>query len=381
MRVLVSPDCFTGTLSALEAAQAIATGWLQTRPEDEVKVLPVADGGPGFLDAITNAVGATRIPVVVSDPLGRQIPAEFAMLEKRAWIESAMACGTQLLDADELNPGMTTTYGVGQLIAAAVAAGAKQITIGVGGTATNDAGAGMWAALGATAEGGSLANDDLQSKGASLNQGGLALRKVSAIDFTPVLELLEGVELVLASDVDNPLLGGRGATATFAKQKGADEELVMRLEVSLREFSSMVGRRGDGKDAAVAIGAGSGGGLGYGLLHLGARRVSGIEYVMQLVDLGGEIAQADLVLTGEGCLDDQSLHGKVVAGLAAAAAEIGKPCVALAGEVRLGKRECASAGIDAAYSMKELFGPQALSEPDASLQNLAARVARTWGLA
>jgi glycerate kinase len=155
----------------------------------------------------------------------------------------------------------------------------------------------------------------------------------------------------------------------------------MRLEVSLREFTSVVGRRADGKDAAVAIGAGCGGGLGYGLLHLGAQRVSGIEYVMQTVNLAEEIAKADLVLTGEGCLDDQSLHGKVVAGLATAAANIGKPCVALAGEVRLGKRECASAGIDAAYSMKELFGAQALAEPEASLQNLAARVARTWGRA
>jgi glycerate kinase len=370
MRVLVSPDCFTGTLSALEASEAIRAGWLQTHPNDEVSVLPVCDGGPGFLDVAVNAFAATRVPVIVRDPLGREIPAEFAIAGQRAWIESAQACGLHLLSPDERDAGVTSSFGVGQLIAAAIDAGATHITIGVGGTATNDAGAGMWAALGATAQ------------GSSLDAGGLALRSVTEVDLAPALARIAGVEIVVVTDVDNPLLGGRGATATYATQKGATEELVMRLEVSLRDFAQLVGKRGDGKDAAVALGAGSGGGLGYGLIHLGAVRESGIEYVMQAVGFDQHIAESDIIITGEGCLDDQSLHGKVVAGVAAAVSAVGKPCIVLAGEVRLGKRECASAGIDAAYSMKELFGADvAIGEPGQTLQAMASRVAKTWGRA
>ncbi|NBU85617.1 MAG: hypothetical protein EBS15_01155 [Actinobacteria bacterium] len=278
MRVLVSPDCFTGTLSALEASEAIRAGWLHTNPNDDVSVLPVCDGGPGFLDVAVNAFNASRVPVIVRDPLGREIPAEFAI--------------------------------------------------------------------------------------------------------APALARIAGVEIVVVTDVDNPLLGGRGATATYAPQKGATEELVMRLEVSLRDFAQLLGKRGDGKDAAVALGAGSGGGLGYGLIHLGAVRESGIDYVMQAVGLDKQISESDLVITGEGCLDDQSLRGKVVPGVAAAVSAVGKPCIVLAGEVRLGKRECASAGIDAAYSMKELFGAEAaFNEPAQTLQAMASRVAKTWGRA
>lgn len=368
MRVLVSPDCFTGTLSALEASDAIRAGWLQTHPNDEVSVLPVCDGGPGFLDVAVNAFTATGVPVIVRDPLGRDIPAEFALAGNRAWIESAQACGLHLLATDERDAGVTSSYGVGQLISAAIDAGATNITIGVGGTATNDAGAGMWAALGATCE------------DSSLDAGGLALRAVTSVDLAPAFARIAGVEIVVVTDVDNPLLGARGATATYAPQKGATEELVMRLEVSLRDFVQRVGKRSDGKDAAVALGAGSGGGLGYGLIHLGAVRESGIDYVMQAVGFDQKIAESDLVITGEGCLDDQSLHGKVVAGVAAAVSAVGKPCIVLAGEVRLGKRECASAGIDAAYSMKELYGAQAaLNEPGQTLQTMAGRVAKTWG--
>jgi len=370
MRVLVSPDCFTGTLSALQACEAIRAGWLQTNPNDQVTLLPVCDGGPGFLDVTVNAFGAERVPMIVRDPLGREIPAEFAIAGDRAWIESAQACGLHLLTADERDAGITSSYGVGQLLDAAIDAGATHITIGVGGTATNDAGAGVWSALGATAQ------------GSSLDAGGLTLRAITNVDLAPALARIAGVEIVVVTDVDNPLLGARGSTATYAPQKGASQELVMRLEVSLRDFTQLVGKRSDGKDAAVALGAGSGGGIGYGLIHLGAVRESGIEYVMQAVCFDQQIAESDIVITGEGCLDDQSLHGKVVAGVAAAVSAVGKPCIVLAGEVRLGKRECASTGIDAAYSMKELFGADAaISEPAQTLQAMASRVAKTWGRA
>lgn len=370
MRVLVSPDSFTGTLSALEASSAIRDGWLQTNPNDEVVILPVSDGGPGFLDVVCNAFGASRIPVVVKDPIGRQIPSEFALAGTSAWIESALACGVQVLNPSELDPAITSSFGVGQLLAAAIEAGATQVTIGVGGTATNDAGAGIWAALGATSAGGEL------------TQGGLSLREVTEVNLTAALEKVAGVKIILATDVDNPLLGARGATATYGPQKGAKNDLVLRLEVSLRDFTNRVGKRTDGKDAAVALGAGSGGGIGYALLQLGAVRESGIGYVLDSVNFAEQVRQSDLIITGEGCLDDQSLHGKVVAGIARLVADHGKPCIVLAGEVRLGKRECASAGIDSAYSMKDLFGAQAARADAAnSLRELGARVAKTWGRA
>ena len=374
MRVLVSPDSFGGTLSAQQAADAIARGWLQTCPNDDVTSLPVCDGGPGFVDAIVQALGASRVPVIVTDPLGRAVPADFALLDHHAWIESAAACGLHLIDPSERNVGGASSFGLGQLIRAAIESGATHITIGVGGTATNDAGAGMLAALGATGQ--SSAGDD------ALKAGGLGLRTFETINLDAVHALLRGITLEVATDVDNPLLGARGATATYGPQKGADEDTVMRLEVALRHFRDLMGKRDDGKDASVALGAGSGGGIGYALLHLGATRVSGISFVMDTVGFTQHLTHYDLVITGEGCLDDQSLHGKVVIGVATKAAELGKPCIALAGEVRLGKRECASAGIDAAYSLKDTFGTeQAIGDASASLEALAARVARTWGRA
>ena len=370
MRVLVSPDCFTGTLTAVEASHAIREGWLRTNPHDEVHVIPLSDGGPGFLGCVIEALGASNIPVVVKDPLGREIPAEFAILDNQAWIESAQACGLAHLEPDERNPLTTSTYGVGQLIAAAIDAGAQRITIGLGGSGTNDAGAGALAALGA------------ESKSGALDSGGAALASLSDVDMRHALERIADVEIVLATDVDNPLLGLRGATAMFGRQKGADDNDIMILEGALEHFASVLGKRADGKEPAVALGAGAAGGLGYGLMHLGASRVAGIGTVMNMLGIDEQIRNADLVITGEGCLDDQSLHGKVIAGVADRAVAHGKPCLALAGDVRLGKREASTAGIDSAYSMTELAGKQAaMGQPRQVLADLAQRVAKTWGRA
>lgn len=370
MRVLVSPDCFTGTLTAVEAAHAIREGWLRTNPHDEIHVIPMSDGGPGFLACVIEALGATAVPVVVKDPLGRDIPAEFAILGDQAWIESAQACGLAHLAMDERNPLVTSTYGVGQLIAAAIDAGAKRITVGLGGSGTNDAGAGALAALGAKCTAGAL------------DSGGAALASVDEVDLSRALERVANVEIVLASDVDNPLLGLRGATAMFGRQKGADDNRIMILEGALEHFVSVMGKRADGKDPAVALGAGAAGGLGYGLMHLGAIRVPGIGTVMDMLGIDEQLRSADLVITGEGCLDDQSLHGKVIAGVADRAVAQGKPCLALAGDVRLGKREASTAGIDSAYSMTELAGKEAaMGQPTQVLADLAQRVAKTWGRA
>jgi glycerate kinase len=367
MRILVAPDCFTGSLTAAEAASSITTGWSQTWPGDDFITIPMSDGGPGFIDSVCIALGATRVPCIVLDPLGREVPAEFALLGERAWIESAQACGLAHLALTDRNPAKTSTYGVGQLIDVAIKSGAREITIGLGGSGTNDAGAGAIAALGAVAD-------------APLDKGGYPLREVSKIDLSGAISRLEGTRLTIASDVDNPLLGLRGASAIFGPQKGASEELVMQLEGSLEHFAKVCGRREDGKDPAVALGAGAAGGLGYGLMLLGAVRISGIEAIMDMLNINDAINDVDLVITGEGCLDDQSLHGKVIAGIAARAVKQGKPVVAVAGQVRLGKREASAAGIDSAYSMSELVGKEeSMAKPQETLTALAARIATTWG--
>jgi glycerate kinase len=367
MRVLVSPDCFTGTLTSVEAANAIREGWLQVHPEDEVVIAPLSDGGPGFVGGLHAVLGGELITVIVTDPLGKKTPAQFLLRDEDAWIESAQACGLHLIGPDQQNPRTTTTYGVGELIIQAIDRGAKTITIGLGGSGTNDAGAGMLAALGATSDG-------------ELAAGGARLKELSKVDLSVAVAKVSGVELIAASDVDNTLLGLRGATAVFGPQKGADEFAVMELEGALENFSALCGRRSDGKDPAVALGSGAAGGLGYGLLLLGATRVAGIETVLEIVKLDDEIQKADLVITGEGCLDDQSLHGKVIAGVASHSAALGKPCVALAGDVRLGKRECAKAGIDSAYSMSEFAGRErSMTEPALVLAEVSARMSQTWG--
>lgn len=365
---MVSPDCFTGTLTAVECAVSIRAGWLSEFPEDEIVLAPLSDGGPGFVGGLHQVLGGELVTAIVRSPIGTQTPAEFLLKGEEAWIESAQACGLALIEDSKRDPRYTSTFGVGELIQIAIERGAKKITIGLGGSGTNDAGAGMLSALGATAHGGQL------------DQGGAFLKNVESVDLKPALEKVSGVELIVASDVDNPLLGIRGATAVFSRQKGADDFAVMELEGALEKFASLCGRRSDGKDPAVALGAGAAGGLGYGLMLLGANRVAGIETVLEIVGLDDEIKKADLVITGEGCLDDQSLHGKVVAGVASHAAAIGKPCVAIAGVVRLGKRELATAGIDSAYSMSEIAGSErSLGEPQAVAAEVSARIARTWG--
>lgn len=376
MRVLIAPDKFAGTLSAVEAAAAIAEGWRRTAPHDVVVQVPLADGGPGFLDVLHASLGGELLALTVTGPLGDPVPAAVLMVGTTAYVESAQACGLHLVPQAQRDPRVTTTYGVGELLAAAVEAGARRIVVGLGGSATNDAGAGLLAALGATATAadGSDATDVLR-------RGGAGLREVATVDATAARARVDGVEIVAATDVDNPLLGLRGATNGFGPQKGADQAAVMLLEGSLEAFAAAVGRRDDGKDPAVALGAGAAGGLGYALMHLGAVRVPGISTVLETVGLDDRIAASDVVVTGEGSFDWQSLRGKVVAGVAGAALEQGRGCVVLAGRVEVGRREFAATGVSAAYSVVDLAGSveAAMAEPAARLADLAERAARTWG--
>ncbi len=380
MKVLVAPDKFAGTLSALEAASAIAEGWQRTSPGDEIVQVPLADGGPGFLDALERTLGGRRVAVEVTGPLGTPVSASVLIVGDVAYVESAQACGLHLVPVELRDPVRATTYGVGELIAAAVGGGATTVVVGLGGSATNDGGIGMLAALGATAEG-AEGNDvtPLLAEGAS------ALRSVLSVDLAPARAAVRDVAIVLASDVDNPLLGLRGAANGFARQKGADDGAVMELEGTLEHLVAVVGRRPDGKDPAVALGAGAAGGLGYALLHLDATRVPGIATVLETLGFDALVAGVDLVITGEGSFDWQSLRGKVVSGVAESALAHGRACVVLAGRVEVGRREYSATGVSAAFAILDDLRDRGLPEADAfahpaaQLAAVAERAARTWG--
>jgi glycerate kinase len=359
VRVIVAPDCFGGTLTAVAAARAIAEGWQRTAPNDAVVLRPVSDGGPGFIDVLSAAgLGEVR-PVTVSDPLGRPVPAGVLLSGRTAYVESAQAAGLHLLAPHERNPIEASSAGVGHLLRACLDAGTEQIVVGLGGTAVNDGGAGLLGALG-------LAGADGWLDPGTLDPTGLDPR-------------LSEVQLIAATDVDNPLLGLHGASAVYGPQKGATPDDVQRLDAALARWAAAL-RRDLAVDVADRPGAGAAGGIGAALFALGATRTSGIELVLDVIGLAEQVAAADLVLTGEGSYDAQSLRGKAVSGVARTATEQALPCLVLAGTVEVGVREAAAHGVDAAYATAELAGSAEASraQPAYWLTELAARVARQW---
>lgn len=372
MRVLIAPDDFKGTLSAVEAAEAIAAGWRSHAPDDTLTLIPMSDGGPGFVRALSTVLGGDIAPVGLRGPMGETAIGMVLMVDGTGYVESAHGCGLALVHPDRRDACTATSYGVGQLIAAAIDSGARRIVVGLGGTASTDGGAGMLAALGATAH-------DAAGAPVALDAGGAALADVVTVDLAPARARVGDVEIVVASDVDSPLLGSRGAARGFAAQKGADDAAVDELETALSSYSRAIGRQADGKDPAVALGAGAGGGLGYGLMLLGGRRVPGIETVMGVLGLETAIGASDLVITGEGCFDWQSLRGKVVTGVAAAALAQGRPVVVLAGRVEVGKREYVALGITEAHAASaDGDVPATPAEAARALAERAARVASQW---
>ena len=372
MRVLIAPDDFKGTLSAVEAAEAISIGWRLHAPDDTLTLIPMSDGGPGFVRAVSTVLGGDIAPVGLRGPMGETAIGMVLMVDDTGYVESAHGCGLALVHPDRRDARAATSYGVGQLIAAAIDSGARRIVVGLGGTASTDGGAGMLAALGATAR-------DAAGSPIALEAGGAALADVVTVDLAPARARVADVEIVVASDVDSPLLGSRGAARGFAAQKGADDAAVEQLEAALTSYSRAIGRRADGKDPAVALGAGAGGGLGYGLMLLGGRRVPGIETVMGVLGLEAAIGVSDLVITGEGCFDWQSLRGKVVSGVAAAALNQGRPVVVLAGRVEVGKREYVALGITEAHAASaDGDVPATPAEAARALAERAARVASQW---
>lgn len=372
MRVLIAPDDFKGTLSAVEAAEAIAIGWRSHAPDDTLTLIPMSDGGPGFVRAVSTVLGGDIAPVGLRGPMGETAIGMVLMVDDTGYVESAHGCGLALVHPDRRDARAATSYGVGQLIAAAIDSGARRIVVGLGGTASTDGGAGMLAALGATAR-------DAAGAPVALEAGGAALADVATVNLAPARARVADVEIVVASDVDSPLLGSRGAARGFAAQKGADDAAVEELEAALTSYSRAIGRQADGRDPAVALGAGAGGGLGYGLMLLGGRRVPGIETVMGVLGLEAAIGVSDLVITGEGCFDWQSLRGKVVSGVAAAALDQGRPVVVLAGRVEVGKREYVALGITEAHAASaDGDVPATPAEAARALAERAARVASQW---
>lgn len=361
MRLVVAPDKFAGTLSAVEAAEAIAEGWRRRAPGDEIVQVPMADGGPGFCDVLHASLGGELLAVTVTGPYGEPVPATVLLVGETAYVESAQACGLHLTPQAERDPERATSQGVGELLGRAVDAGARKVVVGLGGSATNDGGAGMLAALGATAD-------------ASLTGGPVALDGLTRVDLEPARARLGQVALVAASDVDNPLLGLTGATNVYGPQKGVQEERKQALDAALAALAEATDR----KTAAVK-GAGAAGGLGFGMLLLGAGRASGVEMVADALGLAGHAESADLVVTGEGAFDFQSRSGKVAYGVASVAGRALRPCIALAGQVLVGSREMRAMGVESAYSMIDLVGEEAaFGQPRESLARLAERVARTW---
>jgi glycerate kinase len=346
MRVLIAPDCYGDSLSAVAATDAIAAGWGSGRPGDALVLAPQSDGGPGFVDVLASRLGEVRT-LVVDGSLDTPVSATwvFDAAAGTAYIESAQACGLAVLGGP---PTVQTalaahTTGVGQLIGAALDAGATRIVVGLGGSASSDGGRGMIEALG----------------------GPQAARS-----------RFDGVELIAASDVEHPLLGEMGAAHVFGPQKGADDDTIAVLEARLTQWADDLDSLA-GYPVRDVAGAGAAGGLGAALIALGARRESGAAIIASHTRLADDLAVADLVITGEGRFDDQSLHGKVISALASGAAERGTPVLVLAGQVTLDAAALRAAGIAAAFALAEYAGSIQLAIDDAENQlvGLAHRTA------
>ncbi len=407
VHVLIAPDSFNGTLTAAEAAEAIAVGWRRHAPRDDLDLCPLSDGGPGFVDAVHAGLGGRLIPVEVPGPLGEPALSVILLTDQperpsqqadagagqqadpsagrqthpgpTAYLESAQACGLALVPTDERDVGRSSSLGLGVLIAAALAAGARRVVIGLGGVATNDGGAGLLAGLAQV-----LAVPGADELSTVLAGGGTSLRGVTADQVGALARLRErlaDVELVAASDLDVTLLGFKGTSSLYAAQKGATAEQAQALDLAISDFArAALEVTGLPQRLVAEPGSGAAGGLGFGLALLGARREPGASAVAEAVGLPARLTRADVVITGEGTLDWQSLRGKVVTAVAKLAQEVAVPTVAVAGQVLVGRRELLTVGVESAYPVARTAAEitRSLAEPAARLADRAERVARTW---
>ncbi|MFF6773301.1 glycerate kinase [Streptomyces sp. NPDC012637] len=371
-RVLVAADKFKGSLTAVQVAERVTAGLRRVVPELEVETLPVADGGDGTVAAAV-AAGFERREVTVTGPVGEPVTAAFALRGTTAVVEMAEASGLQLLPAGVFAPLTATTYGSGELLRAALDAGATSIVFGVGGSATTDGGAGMLAALGARF---------LDADGEPVGPGGGALAGLASADLSDVDPRFADVDLVLASDVDNPLTGPKGCAAVYGPQKGASPQDVETLDAALAHYAQVLEKAIGPKAAELAAspGAGGAGGIGYGALLIGASFRPGIELMLDVLGFAPALERATLVITGEGSLDEQTLHGKAPAGVAAAARAAGKDVVAVCGRLALAPETLGAAGIRRVYPLSALEPDPAKSIPNAGplLEQVASDIARDF---
>jgi glycerate kinase len=370
LRVVVAPDKFKGSLTAPEVATAVARGLLAFRPSAEVIELPMADGGDGTVD-VAIAAGWDPVEVEATGPTGEAVRATYAERGYDAVVELADVVGLRRLPSSGPDPMGASTYGLGTVLRRAVERGARRVVLGVGGSASTDGGAGLLQALGVRL---------LDDAGVELRQGGGPLRELAKVDLSGLNPRCREVEMIIASDVDNPLLGPAGAAIVFAPQKGASAAEVRDLEAGLTRLAQVVAER-TGRDFADVPSAGAAGGAAFGAMAvLGARLELGVVLLLDLVGFADIVPGAALVVTGEGSLDEQSLRGKVPLGVARAAAGHGVPVVAVTGRCSVGRDRLAAAGISAVYCLSDLEGDPMRSMAQAAplLERLATRVGKEW---
>lgn len=376
MRVVIAPDSFKECASAATVAAAIAAGWRRIYPEADLVLVPMADGGEGTVDALVAATGGSHVKVEAAGPLGDRVQATYGVLGdgRTAVIEMAAASGLPLVPPDRRDPRVTTTRGTGDLMRDALDRGLRRIILGIGGSATNDAGAGMAQALGFSL---------LDDRGGELSPGGAALARLARIDGAQKHPGLDAAEILVACDVDNPLCGPRGASRVYGPQKGATESMVAELDAALHRFAEVVERQ-LGVSVMDLPGAGAAGGLGAGLVaFVGARLRPGVEIVAEACDLAGRMEGADLVITGEGRIDGQTAHGKTPAGVARIAKQHHLPVIAVAGALGEGYASLYEQGVDAVFSISP--DPMTLSEALERVRELlshtAEAIARAYHIA
>lgn len=377
MKIVIAPDSYKESLTAMEVATAIENGFKEVLPNAEYIKLPMADGGEGTVQSLVDATDGRIITATVTGPLGQQVEGFYGLLGdgSTAVIEMAAVSGIHLVEPEKRNPLLTTTYGTGELVKAALKAGVRHIIVGIGGSATNDGGIGMAQALGARL---------LDADGAELGFGGGELSKLASIDLTNLDKRLADVQLEVACDVDNPLCGPKGASHVFGPQKGATPEMVEQLDANLAHYAKII-RQTNGKEVIDQAGAGAAGGLGAALLGLfDASLRPGINIVMDAVNLAEVVKDADLVITGEGRIDSQTIHGKTPIGVARTAKQYNLPVIGIAGSTAQDCRVVHDHGLDAVFSV--VLGatdlPTALKEAafnvEMTSRNVAAALAMTF---
>ncbi|GFZ29969.1 glycerate kinase [Clostridium zeae] len=342
MKIVVAIDSMKGSLSSMEAGNAIKEGILRVKPYAEIVVKPLADGGEGTTGALLEGLGGEKIMVKVTGPMGKPVEAYYGYLaeKKVAIMEMASAAGITLVNDLEKNPMVATTFGLGEMIKHAIFKGSRHFVIGIGGSATNDGGIGMLMALG---------YEFLDEDGQKVGEGAQALDKIVHISNQHIMKELKDCKFQVACDVNNPLCGPNGATFVFGPQKGVTEERKKSLDEAMRNYAK-VSEEFTGKKFSEAKGAGAAGGLGFGFLEfLNADLTPGIELILKTIELEKEILDADYVVTGEGRLDFQTAMGKVPVGLAKLAKKYNKKVIAFAGSVTKEAKECNNAGIDAFF--------------------------------